>query len=287
MKIVTAANIIAEKADRLVTDDTSNLAEAVIVLVAKLSGGKQTNRCQKGSYEHRCYGAGLSFQLGPQWHCTTSKALTCKSPAAVLTCYVSKKTAQKANKESLRGKLFGENGHQQHKRKESTVNDSMIHYGPNCQQPDMPPEQYAEKQRAVLASLQVNEKQQMEIEKATRGQADNPTWHFERNMHLTASNFYAVCRRREWTPCDTLVKTLLYKKNFTSAALEHAWKTTGTCRTPVIRARNGNCCATLRVICLPRVRILGGVARRIDCERRYRGGEVPIHCEGHGAIRGS
>ncbi|KAH7931923.1 hypothetical protein HPB51_029605 [Rhipicephalus microplus] len=111
----------------------------------------------------------------------------------------------------------------------------------------------------------------MEIEKATRGQADNPTWHFERNMRLTASNFYAVCRRRVWTPCDTLVKTLLYKKNFTSAALEHAWKTTGTCRTSVIRARNGNCCATLRVICLPRVRILGGVARRINCERRYRG----------------
>ncbi|KAH8027314.1 hypothetical protein HPB51_004226 [Rhipicephalus microplus] len=154
MKIVTAANIIAEKADRLVTDDTSNLAEAVMALVAKLSGGKQINRCQKGSYEHRCYGAGLSFQLGPQWHCTTSKAVTCKSPAAVLKRYASKKTAQKANKESLRRKLFEENGHQQHKRKESTVNDSMIHYGPNCQQPDMPPEQYAEKERAVLASLQ-------------------------------------------------------------------------------------------------------------------------------------
>ncbi|KAH8038485.1 hypothetical protein HPB51_001658 [Rhipicephalus microplus] len=152
----------------------------------------------KGSYEHRCYGAGLSFQLGPQWHYTTSKAVTCKSPTAVLKRYASKKTAQKANKESLRRKLFKENGHQQHKRKESTVNDSMIHYGPNCQQPDMPPEQYAEKERAVLASLQVNEKQQMEIEKATRGQADNPTWHFERNMRLTASNFYAVCRRREW-----------------------------------------------------------------------------------------
>ncbi|KAH8042566.1 hypothetical protein HPB51_024619 [Rhipicephalus microplus] len=85
------------------------------------------------------------------------KAVTCKSPAAVLKRYsASKKTAQKANKESLRRKLFEENGHQQHKRKESTVNDSMIHYGPNCQQPDMPPEQYAEKERAVLASLQVS-----------------------------------------------------------------------------------------------------------------------------------
>ncbi|KAH8022315.1 hypothetical protein HPB51_023368 [Rhipicephalus microplus] len=89
------------------------------------------------------------------WHCTTSKAVTCKSPAAVLKRYASKKTAQKANKESLRRKLFEENGHQQHKRKESTVNDSMIHYGPNCQQPDMPPEEYAEKERAVLASLQL------------------------------------------------------------------------------------------------------------------------------------
>ncbi|KAH7958148.1 hypothetical protein HPB51_027866 [Rhipicephalus microplus] len=89
-----------------------------------------------------------------KWHCTTSKAVTCKSPAAILKRYASKKTAQKANKESLRRKLFEENGHLQHKRKESTVNDSMIHYGPNCQQPDMPPEQYAEKERAVLASLQ-------------------------------------------------------------------------------------------------------------------------------------
>lgn len=67
----------------------------------------------------------------------------------------------------------------------------------------------------------MNEKQQLEIEKSTRGQADNYTWHFERNMRLMASNFSDVCRRREWTPCGTLVKTLLYKKNFTSAALEH------------------------------------------------------------------
>ncbi|KAH8042477.1 hypothetical protein HPB51_023525 [Rhipicephalus microplus] len=138
MKTVSAANIIAEKADRLVTDDTSNLAEAVMALVAKLSGGKQISRCQKGSYEHRCYEAGLSFQLGPQRHSTTSKAVTCKSPAAILKRYASKKTAQKAHKESLRRKLSEENGHQQQKRNESTVNDSMIHYGPNCQQPDMP-----------------------------------------------------------------------------------------------------------------------------------------------------
>ncbi|KAH8022336.1 hypothetical protein HPB51_023389 [Rhipicephalus microplus] len=175
MKIVTAANIIAEKADRLVTDDTSNLAEAVMTLVAKLSGGKQINRCQKGSYEHRCYGAGLSFQLGPQWHCTTSKTVTCKRPAAVLKRYASKKTAQKANKESLRRKLFEENGHQQHKRKESTVNYSMIHYGPNCQQPDMPPEQYAEKERAVLASLQASRTKRNAESPVTTSEASRST----------------------------------------------------------------------------------------------------------------
>ncbi|KAL1458849.1 hypothetical protein MTO96_043421 [Rhipicephalus appendiculatus] len=54
VKLMSAANIIADKADHLITDDTSNLAEAIMSLVAKFSGGKQINRCQKGSYEHRC-----------------------------------------------------------------------------------------------------------------------------------------------------------------------------------------------------------------------------------------
>ncbi|XP_075556529.1 uncharacterized protein LOC142588576 [Dermacentor variabilis] len=221
LKIVTAANIIAEKAGRLVTNDTSNLAEAVMSLVAKLSGGKQINRCQKGSYEHRCYGAGLSFQLGPHWHCATTKAVTCKSPAAILKRYANKKFCQKASKESLRRKLFEENGHLQRRRKESPMKDSRCHYGPNCQKPDMPLEQFSEKEANILKSLQVDKKRRIEIEEHTRGQADNCTWHVERQMRLTVSNFYAVCRRRESTPCDALVKSLLYKNSFTSAALEH------------------------------------------------------------------
>ncbi|KAH8033783.1 hypothetical protein HPB51_016238 [Rhipicephalus microplus] len=189
-------------------------------MVAKLSGGKQINRCKKSSYEQRRDGAGLSFQMGPQWHCTTSKAVTCKSPAAVLKRYASRKVMQKAQKESLGTKLFKEHGHEQPKCEDSTVKESTTYYGPNCQQPDMLAEKYVEKQRTVLAGVQENERQPAEIRKATRGQAGDSVWHFERNMRLTASSFYAVCRQREWTPCDALVKTLLYKKYFTNAALE-------------------------------------------------------------------
>ncbi|KAH9366146.1 hypothetical protein HPB48_021810 [Haemaphysalis longicornis] len=90
---MTAANSISEKAARLITDDTSNLAEALMSVVAKFSGGKQINRYQKGSYKHRCQAAGLSFQLGPQWHATTNKAITCNSPGAVYKKYGSKKVA--------------------------------------------------------------------------------------------------------------------------------------------------------------------------------------------------
>lgn len=38
---------------------------------------------------------------------------------------------------------------------------------------------------------------------------------------FTASNFYAVCTRKDSTPCDALVKRLLQPKGFTTAATEH------------------------------------------------------------------
>ena len=34
---------------------------------AKMDGGKQINRIQSGSFEHRCMAAGLSLTLGPGW----------------------------------------------------------------------------------------------------------------------------------------------------------------------------------------------------------------------------
>ena len=40
-----------------------------------MDGGKQVNRIQSGSFQHRCMTAGLSMTLGPRWIETTWKCL--------------------------------------------------------------------------------------------------------------------------------------------------------------------------------------------------------------------
>ncbi|KAH7942778.1 hypothetical protein HPB52_001328 [Rhipicephalus sanguineus] len=110
VKLMSAANIIADKADRLITDDTSNLAEAIMSLVAKFAGGKQINRCQRGSYEHRCQGAGLHFQLGPEWHAKASEGITCASGAPILKKYTQKRLNMKRQAISRKRRLLQESG---------------------------------------------------------------------------------------------------------------------------------------------------------------------------------
>ncbi|KAL1425462.1 hypothetical protein MTO96_003539 [Rhipicephalus appendiculatus] len=221
VKLMSATNIIADKADRLITDDTSNLAEAIMSLVAKFSGGKQINRCQKGSYEHRCQGAGHHFQLGPEWHVKASKAVTCTSPAATLKKYSQKRLDMKRQTMSRKRRLFEECGHRELRYSNHVSSDSAPHYEPTCQKPDMSAAIFSANTERQLKDLQVDEGQQASIEEETRGQASSHEWHEQRRLRLTAYNFHAVCTRKDSTPCDALVKRLLYRKSFSTFATEH------------------------------------------------------------------
>ena len=59
--------------------------ECFMVVHAKMDGGKQINRIQSGSFEHRCMTAGLSITLSPTWCADTYietpfwYAITCSS----------------------------------------------------------------------------------------------------------------------------------------------------------------------------------------------------------------
>ena len=81
--------IESEKSDELTRDDEADaqigLSESTLqilpeglfakvvacvdhlVMLACFDGGKQYNRIQKGSFEHRCYAAGLRVQNGRTW----------------------------------------------------------------------------------------------------------------------------------------------------------------------------------------------------------------------------
>ena len=58
---------LVSMAPQLISNATSNLAECFMNIRCKFDGGKFFNRVQGGSFQHRTYGAGLRFQLGPDW----------------------------------------------------------------------------------------------------------------------------------------------------------------------------------------------------------------------------
>ena len=54
-------------APQLISNLNSNLAECYMGLRAICDQGKRHNHIQSGSFQHRCYIAGLQAQNGPQW----------------------------------------------------------------------------------------------------------------------------------------------------------------------------------------------------------------------------
>ncbi|KAF2892056.1 hypothetical protein ILUMI_14117, partial [Ignelater luminosus] len=59
---------VVRKADRLQKNVTTNYAERYMSLITKFSGGKRVNYTTGGSYQRRCVGAALAYNLGPSWH---------------------------------------------------------------------------------------------------------------------------------------------------------------------------------------------------------------------------
>ena len=63
-RIQRAGDRLVSMAPQLITNTTTNLAECYMNIRCKFDGGKFYNRVQRGSFQYRCYGAGLRFQMG-------------------------------------------------------------------------------------------------------------------------------------------------------------------------------------------------------------------------------
>ena len=75
-KVMACGDRLVVLAPQLIQNLTSNLAECYMGLRTICDGGKQYNRIQKGSFEHRCYAAGLRAQNGPEWGIKVLEAVT-------------------------------------------------------------------------------------------------------------------------------------------------------------------------------------------------------------------
>ena len=66
-RIQRAGDCLVSMASELISNSTSNVTESFMNIRCKFDGGKFFNRIQRGSFHHRTYGAGLRYQLGPDW----------------------------------------------------------------------------------------------------------------------------------------------------------------------------------------------------------------------------
>ena len=74
---------LASKSSRLIKNFTTNIAENWMHVRCKFDGGKYVNRSQSGSFQHRCYGAGLQQNLGKSWSPTIWEQMAGSTPNQV------------------------------------------------------------------------------------------------------------------------------------------------------------------------------------------------------------
>ncbi len=73
---------LVAKADKLINNETSNLAENWMAIRSKFDGGKKVNHCGRLSWHWRCFGAGLRRNLGTIWSASVWETCT-GTPATV------------------------------------------------------------------------------------------------------------------------------------------------------------------------------------------------------------
>ena len=88
--VMVLLNRLADKAIALLGNFTTNLAESWMAIRAKFDGGKINNRCQRGSWHARCFGAGLRRNVGIQWSPLVWRKLTGIEPSKPMESHFAK-----------------------------------------------------------------------------------------------------------------------------------------------------------------------------------------------------
>ncbi|KAF2895265.1 hypothetical protein ILUMI_10914 [Ignelater luminosus] len=144
---------------------------------SSMSGGKRVNYTTGGSYQRRCVGAALAYNLGPSWHLALMN-----KPHLNKFC---------KRREQLRLQKLESRKTLKARRRQPQNTDSDLHYGPNAQDalPVLPEEEFKSNMGKKLAELTKEAGNSVEIERQTIGQHVNPLWLNIRRDRLTALNF--------------------------------------------------------------------------------------------------
>jgi len=212
---------LVAKAPQLIGNFTTNLAEAWMHVRSKFDGGKVINRSQSGSWEFRCYGAGLQHNLGKEWGPKLWGELTAREPNPVFAS-VSESLHKKMNKEKER-KKSPEVKAKRRQSKYSEVDNTLAarqayarhgdSISPEEVTADISPEYLTELKSSFYdTNVKVSKERANEIEMKTRGQSDNDQWMKERSVRITASVVGGIAKMRKTTKHSKKVEIILYHK---------------------------------------------------------------------------
>ena len=207
------------KASQLLGNNTTNLAECWMHIRTKFDGGKVINRSQSGSFTHRCMGAGLRQNMGPEWGTKVWKKMTTTSPNKVFTDTAERyakrvlkdrerKNTEAAKDSRRRSKYAPADDTSAARSAYSRHDDGIL---PEEVSDDITPEHLEQlKNSFYKTKVVVTDDEAKAIETCTRDQADNMQWLVERRKRLTASKVGSIAKMKKTTKRSSKVKQLLY-----------------------------------------------------------------------------
>ncbi|CAG9771359.1 unnamed protein product [Ceutorhynchus assimilis] len=208
--VLASIQQLTTKAHLLLDKETNNRAELFMSLLARFNMGKRLNLIQRDSFQMRSHITGLKYNYGYRWHEKPWKTVFNRSPGKQLKKFMSNQ--ERAN---LKRKSNNENVPLK-KKKLKFTDEKTKEYGPNIAEVNLSENELKNEIENLRLRLQVNFEQQQKIATETIGQFSNSKYLTEKMFRLTASNFGAVIKRKEHTPCDNLVKRLLSRKPFST-----------------------------------------------------------------------
>lgn len=190
--ILKAINRAADLSESLIYALTSNPAECFMSVAAKYTEGKRKNFGQRFLYTLRMIGAVFSYNESTFWATEAFRMIKGYFPTDMWLA------------QSKKGEKSRQYKPKAYKVSRPLKFPTYAHagdwdYGSNPQQWDLPADVMEKKIEEKRIELQITTVQKIEIELATRSQADCPQWHTERQHRITASKAGRIFKLRDTT----------------------------------------------------------------------------------------
>ena len=212
---------LVSKAGQLIHNFTTNLAENWMHIRCKFDGGKVVNRSQSGSWEHRCYGAGLQQILGKHWAPDTWEKVTNSPPNQVFRD-TAESSAKKNNadrkrkatdeaKNSRRQNKYSKKDNSTAAQKAYSQHNSNIQPDDVCS--DVSPDYLESLEKSYYNThVTVTQEDADTIERDTQQQSESDLWMKEREKRITASRVGSIAKMKKTTKRSRKVEEMLYTR---------------------------------------------------------------------------